>query len=129
MLLACRCGAEACNRSADWFTRDQTPATSDSRDRGGLDRQEAAAQRQQSSSYASVTSEASSYARVHGEVARGSADWEDISSVAREQLEDVRYHKAEGIAKVSCATKCHVRRHSQQRSRNTNQAHVKDGVA
>ena len=54
----------------------------------------------QRSSYASVTGQASSYARVHGEVSRESADWTDIPSVARETLDDVRYQKAEGIAKA-----------------------------
>jgi hypothetical protein len=59
-------------------------------------------QEQASSSYASATGAPSSYARVHGEVSRAPARWRRIHSVAKEQLEDVKYEKAEGegIAKV-----------------------------
>lgn len=55
-----------------------------------------------SSSYASATGQPSTYARVHGEVSRAPARWRSISRVAKEQLEDVKYEKAEGegIAKV-----------------------------
>jgi hypothetical protein len=55
-----------------------------------------------SSTFASATGQPSSYARVHGEPSRAPAVWREIPSVAREQLEDVKYHKAvgEGIAKV-----------------------------
>lgn len=57
---------------------------------------------QPSSSYASVTGEPSSYARVHGQVPRVPAQWRRIHSVAKEDLQDVKYEKAvgEGIAKV-----------------------------
>jgi hypothetical protein len=98
--LACRDAAKVCDRHAASFTEDQTPDASANRGDACLGRQKAAAQGQHSS-YASVTGEASSYARVHGEVSRAPADWTEITSVAREVLEDVRYHKAEGIAKVS----------------------------
>ncbi len=55
-----------------------------------------------SSSYASATGTPSSYARVHGEVSRKPAQWNRIQVVAKEQLEDIKYEKAqgEGIAKV-----------------------------
>lgn len=55
-----------------------------------------------SSTYASATGQPSSYARVHGEPSRAPAVWREIRSVAREELQDVKYHKAvgEGIAKV-----------------------------
>ncbi len=69
---------------------------------GDVGRQDTAAQGRHSS-YASVTGEASSYARVHGEVSRAPAEWRDIPSVARETLDDVRYQKAEGIAKARMA--------------------------
>ncbi len=52
-----------------------------------------------------MTGEASSYGRVHGEVSRAPTEWRDIASVARETLDDVRYQKAEGIAKA-CTVKC-----------------------
>lgn len=44
----------------------------------------------------------SSYARIHGEVSRTPAVWRDISSVAREVLQEVLYEKADGdgIARV-----------------------------
>ena len=100
MLSACRDPAEACGLLTAYYVEDQTPDVSPSHGDGCLRRQEAAAQGQRSS-YASVTGEASSYARMHGEVSRAPADWTEIASVARELLEDVRYHKAEGIAKVS----------------------------
>ena len=74
---------------------------------GDVDRRDTAAQGRRSS-YASVTGEASSYARVHGEVSRAPADWRDISSVARETLDDVRYQKAEGIAKARTARAVHT---------------------
>jgi hypothetical protein len=54
------------------------------------------------SAYASATGAPTSYARVHGEPSRAPAQWRLIRSVAREELQDVLYHKAEGegIAKV-----------------------------
>ena len=57
---------------------------------------------QASTSYASVSDTPSSYAQVHGEVSRAPASWRSISTVAKEQLSEVRYEKAvgEGIAKV-----------------------------
>lgn len=54
-----------------------------------------------SSSYASATGSPTSYARVHGEVSRAPANWERIPNVYKELLEEVKYDKAEGIAKVS----------------------------
>jgi naphthoate synthase len=55
----------------------------------------------QPSSYASATGKPSSYARVHGEVSRAPAQWRRIPSVAKEDLQDVKYEKdGEGIAKV-----------------------------
>jgi naphthoate synthase len=52
--------------------------------------------------YASATGAPTSYARVHGEPSRAPAQWREITSVGREQLTDVRYHKAaEGIAKIT----------------------------
>ena len=58
-----------------------------------------------STSYASVTGRPSSYARVHGEVSRAPAQWRRISTVAKEELREVKYEKAvgEGIAKVGLA--------------------------
>lgn len=58
-----------------------------------------------STSYASATGRPSSYARVHGEVSRAPARWRRIDVVAKEQLREVRYEKAEGegIAKVGGA--------------------------
>lgn len=53
-----------------------------------------------SSSYASATGRPSSYARVHGEVSRAPAAWVRVPKVAKEELTDVKYEKAEGIAKV-----------------------------
>lgn len=53
-----------------------------------------------SSSYASATGRPSSYARVHGEVSRAPAAWVRVPKVAKEDLTDVKYDKAEGIAKV-----------------------------
>lgn len=55
-----------------------------------------------SSSYASATGQPSSYARVHGQVSRAPAQWRRIATVAKEELVDVKYEKAEGegIAKV-----------------------------
>ena len=52
------------------------------------------------SSYASIDGRPSSYARVHGEVSRAPANWRLIPVVAKEELQEVQYHKAEGIAKV-----------------------------
>ena len=63
---------------------------------GIVSRRDTAAEGQRRSSYASVTGEASSYARVHGEVSRAPAEWRDFPSVARETLDDVRYQKARG---------------------------------
>jgi naphthoate synthase len=53
-----------------------------------------------STSYASIDGRPSSYARVHGEVSRAPAAWRKIPVVAKEQLQEVLYDKAEGIAKV-----------------------------
>ena len=61
----------------------------------------AAHAQQASSSYKSISGKPNSYAKVHGEVSRKPAQWEAISSVQGEKLEDLEYHKAEGIAKVS----------------------------
>lgn len=57
---------------------------------------------QPSTSYASIDGCPSSYARVHGEVSRAPAVWRRIDVVAKEQLQEVIYEKAEGegIAKV-----------------------------
>ncbi|PNH09997.1 1,4-Dihydroxy-2-naphthoyl-CoA synthase, peroxisomal [Tetrabaena socialis] len=56
-----------------------------------------------STPYASVDGKPSSYARVHGPVSREPAQWRRIPTVAREDLTDVLYEKAdgEGIAKAS----------------------------
>lgn len=53
--------------------------------------------------YASATGAPNSYARVHGDVSRAPARWRSIPSVAKEQLTDVVYEKAEGegIAKIT----------------------------
>lgn len=56
---------------------------------------------QQQSSYASATGKPSSYARVHGEVSRAAAQWRPVPTVAKEELVDVKYEKAEGIAKIT----------------------------
>ncbi|GFH09328.1 uncharacterized protein HaLaN_04441, partial [Haematococcus lacustris] len=53
-----------------------------------------------STSYASIGGQPSSYARVHGDVSREPAVWRDIGVVGKEQLKEVLYAKAEGIAKV-----------------------------
>lgn len=53
-----------------------------------------------STSYASIDGRPSSYARVHGDVSRAPAAWRRIPVVAKEQLQEVLYDKAEGIAKV-----------------------------
>ncbi|KAJ9531448.1 hypothetical protein QJQ45_006844 [Haematococcus lacustris] len=53
----------------------------------------------QSTSYASIGGQPSSYARVHGDVSREPAVWRDIVVVGKEQLKEVLYAKAEGIAK------------------------------
>lgn len=50
--------------------------------------------------YASATSQPSSYARVHGEVSRAPAVWVAVPVVAKQLLQDVKYDKVEGIAKV-----------------------------
>jgi naphthoate synthase len=55
-------------------------------------------------SYASIDGRPSSYARVHGEVSRAPAAWRRIPVVAKEQLQEVLYDKAEGIAKVGLGT-------------------------
>lgn len=62
----------------------------------------AAASQGASTSYASATGAPSSYARVHGAASRAPARWRRIDTVAKEQLREVRYEKAqgEGIAKV-----------------------------
>lgn len=62
----------------------------------------AAASSEASTSYASATGRPSSYARVHGSASRAPARWRRIDTVAKEQLREVRYEKAqgEGIAKV-----------------------------
>lgn len=63
-----------------------------------------------STSYASATGSPTSYARVHGEVSRAPASWERIPVVCKEILEEVKYDKAEGIAKVSSLEQraCHA---------------------
>ena len=61
----------------------------------------AAHAQQASSSYRSISGKPNSYAKVHGEVSRKPAQWEAIPSVQGEKLEDIEYHKAEGIAKAS----------------------------
>ncbi len=55
-----------------------------------------------SPTFASATGSPSSYARIHGEASRMPARWRRIEVVAKEQLQDVKYEKAEGegIAKV-----------------------------
>ena len=62
------------------------------------------------SSYASATGQPTSYARIHGEVSRGPANWIRIDSIGKEPLEEVKYEKAqgEGIAKVGriCSPSC-----------------------
>ena len=58
------------------------------------------AQHHSSSSFASATGSPSSYARIHGEASRAPADWKRLLIVAKEELVDVKYEKAEGIAKV-----------------------------
>ncbi|GFH11236.1 uncharacterized protein HaLaN_06705 [Haematococcus lacustris] len=55
----------------------------------------------QSTSYASIGGQPSSYARVHGDVSREPAVWRDIVVVGKEQLKEVLYAKAEGIAKIT----------------------------
>lgn len=62
----------------------------------------AAASSEASTSYASATGRPSSYARVHGSASRAPARWRRIDTVAKEQMREVRYEKAqgEGIAKV-----------------------------
>ncbi|KAI7837539.1 hypothetical protein COHA_008626 [Chlorella ohadii] len=63
----------------------------------------AAASQEASTSYASATGRPSSYARVHGSASRAPARWRRIDTVAKEQLREVRYEKAEGegIAKIT----------------------------
>lgn len=69
---------------------------------------------QQTSGHAPPEATQSSYERIHGQVSQSPADWRSISSVAREELQEVEYHKAEGdgIARVSlcqCQTCCCTR--------------------
>jgi hypothetical protein len=54
------------------------------------------------STFASATGRPTSYARVHGEPSRAPAQWRQVRSVAKEELQDVLYSKAigEGIDKV-----------------------------
>lgn len=58
--------------------------------------------------YSSATGAPSSYARVHGSVSTAPAVWRSISTVQKEELQDVKYEKAdgEGIAKVGGACLC-----------------------
>ena len=53
--------------------------------------------------HASATGEPTSYERVHGSPSRAPARWRRLHSVAREELREVKYEKAEGegIAKAS----------------------------
>jgi len=55
-----------------------------------------------STSYASPTSQPSSYARIHGSVAKDPVQWQLLPSIQRETLQEVKYEKAtnEGIVKV-----------------------------
>lgn len=53
-----------------------------------------------SSSYASATGAPTSYARVHGEVSRAPVRWERVPTVLKQPLQEVKYDKGEGIAKV-----------------------------
>ena len=71
-----------------------------------------------SSSYASATGTPTSYARIHGEVSRAPAAWRRISTVAKEELTDVFYDKAEGIAKVTECQNTRVVTLSQPQPRN-----------
>lgn len=52
--------------------------------------------------YASIDGRPNSYARTHGAVSRAPAIWRNVPVVAREELTDVKYEKAEGegVAKV-----------------------------
>mmetsp|Transcript_8504 Transcript_8504/g.25509 ORF Transcript_8504/g.25509 Transcript_8504/m.25509 type:complete len:191 (-) Transcript_8504:2072-2644(-) len=56
-----------------------------------------------SSTAAAGTRPQSSYERIHGQVSKEPADWRPITSVAREQLREVEYHKAagDGIARIT----------------------------
>ena len=62
------------------------------------------------SSYASVTGQPSSYARVHGEVSKTPVKWRSIPSVSKETLKEVKYEKSvgEGIAKVRYFSFLHI---------------------
>ncbi len=53
-----------------------------------------------STSYASIDGRPSSYARIHGTVSRSPAAWRRVPVVAKEELREVLYDKAEGIAKA-----------------------------
>jgi naphthoate synthase len=55
-----------------------------------------------STPYASIDGRPNSYSRVHGVASRAPARWRLVPTVAREDLTDVKYEKAEGegIAKV-----------------------------
>lgn len=57
---------------------------------------------QQKPTYASVSGQSSSYARVHGEVSTVPVQWRRIGSIRQEKLQEVLYDKSvgEGIAKV-----------------------------
>lgn len=56
-----------------------------------------------STPYASIDGRPNSYSRVHGAVSRAPARWRLVPTVAREDLTDVKYEKAEGegIAKIT----------------------------
>ncbi len=62
----------------------------------------------QKPTYASVTGQPSSYARVHGEVSTAPVQWRRIESIRQENLQEVLYDKSvgEGIAKVQCMWVC-----------------------
>lgn len=55
----------------------------------------------------------SSYERIHGQVSQEPAHWQQIVSVAREELREVEYHKAagEGIARVTVAAAVPCQQH------------------
>lgn len=59
--------------------------------------------------YSSATGAPSSYARVHGPVSAAPAVWRSIHTVQKEDLQDVKYEKAEGegIAKVGLSDEQH----------------------
>lgn len=56
--------------------------------------------------YASVTGQPSSYARVHGQVSTAPVQWRRIERIGQHTLEEVLYDKGEGMAKVSGTLRC-----------------------